>query len=137
MNGFIWYFNMSELIYIDTNVWLDYFFNRDSGILSPAEISFELFKRSVSCEFYIVISSPLIFELEKYIDENKLKAHLEWLEPKLIRINLTLLEEKEAKKLPIHYPDCVHLFISQKYSAKLVSNDKELQKLGAISSHIL
>ena len=106
---------MSELIYVDTNVWLDYLMNRNQGILSPA----------------------LLFEIEKYVTKEQVEELLIWLEPKLLSINSNITELKSAKKLPIHYPDCIHLFLSKKYDAILVSNDRELQELGAISSHTL
>jgi hypothetical protein len=59
---------MSVLIYLDTNVWLDYFLDRSSGLLSPSEIALHILKRSIFCEFQILISDILTVELEKYVE---------------------------------------------------------------------
>lgn len=87
---------MSKLIYIDTNVWLDYFLKRDGGFLSPCEVAFQIFSRSVSCEFRILISDALVYELEKYVDMKKISECMKWLEPKLCFVKLSDFEFGEA-----------------------------------------
>lgn len=128
---------MSELIYIDTNVWLDYFFHRDKGLLSPCEISFRILSRSVLCEFRIILSDVLLFELEKFVPKDKLQQILFWLQPKLVLISTTTQDKKDSLKLAIHYPDSLHIILARKHYAILVSNDEQMRTFGAISSQDL
>jgi predicted nucleic acid-binding protein len=128
---------MSKLIDIDTNVWLDYFLHRDKGMLSPADISLAILKRSISCEFRIVISDILLIELESYVDQKNLREVLGWLSPKLFVVDYSKEDLRLARKIPVHYPDCIHVYLAQKYEAKLISNDYELLSFGAILARTL
>ena len=128
---------MSELIYIDTNVYLDYFMNRTKGILSPEEITYNILKRTLDCEFQIVISDILIVELERYVRKDELATIIKWLRPKIKTTKLSRKEIETAKTINIHFPDCLHIYIARKLNATLVSNDNEMQEFGAIPSHTL
>ncbi len=83
------------------------------------------------------MSNILVVELEKYVPKDKLASILKWLRPKIKITKLTNTEIEDAKKIDIHYPDCLHIYIANKLNATLVSNDKEMQEFGAISAHIL
>ena len=128
---------MPELIYIDTNVYLDYFMNRTKGMLSPEEITYNILRRTLDCEFQIVLSDILVVEIEKYVKKDKLRSILKWLRPKIKTIKLAREEIEDAKKMNIHFPDCLHIYIANKLDATLVSNDKKMQEFGAIPSHTL
>ena len=56
---------MSEKIYVDTNVFLDYCLERKSQYRDFQDYANQLLNRTLSCEFYIVISDITLFELKK------------------------------------------------------------------------
>jgi len=55
---------MSRLIYIDTNVYLDLFEDRKDKFRSFGEVSRQLFRRALDCEFRFVISPIVLREIK-------------------------------------------------------------------------
>ena len=78
---------VSMKIYIDTNVYLDYLLERKNkygkDLSRPA---FEVFKRTVACEFNILVSNHLIQELRGIIELNDLTVLMSFLKKKIIMI---------------------------------------------------
>ena len=67
-------------IYVDTNVYLDYLLdrkNRNGKDLSRS--AFDVFKRAVACEFYIILSYHLLNELHAHIKESDTRMLLKFL----------------------------------------------------------
>jgi len=54
----------SEPIYIDTNVYIDHFQNRVDKLRPLGEFAFNSIRKSVECEYRIIISSVVLDELE-------------------------------------------------------------------------
>ena len=125
------------IIYLDTNIWLDYFLQRESKYISNKDVALNIFQRAVSCEFQIIMTDILLEEITKYVDLKKTKNITNWISHKLIFVTTTTQDEDKARKIPIHFPDNLHFILAKKEKATLVSNDKEMQKLGAISSQVL
>ncbi len=86
-------------IYVDTNVYLDYLLKRKNkygkDLSKPA---FNIFKRTVSCEFYISVSDHLVQELRGIIDLNDLTMLMTFLKKKIIKIH----DEKQGKGDEFH-----------------------------------
>jgi len=55
---------MAPLIYIDTNIYLDYLFERKDRIRPLNEFAFLLLQKSISCKYTIIVSSLLTEELQ-------------------------------------------------------------------------
>lgn len=53
-----------ELIYIDTNCYMDYFENRRDNLRPLGDFAYNLLRKSIECEYKIIISSLVIDELE-------------------------------------------------------------------------
>lgn len=129
---------MSKLIYIDTNVYLDYFYDRRDKLKPLGEFAFELLSKSVSCMYKIIVSDITIFELNKKLPKNKVTELMNWLSLKTIYVNATKKDKDYARKYhEIHYPDSLHIILAKKNNSTLVSHDKEMQELGAISAQDL
>ena len=116
---------MPKLIYLDSNIYLDYYLQANSF---RKDVAFDILRRVVLCEFRIAISEPLLFELEKKIKGKDLKEILFWLNPKTEFIRLGKDDIKVSRKYKIHFPDNLHLHLAKKHKVILVSNDKELQE---------
>lgn len=52
------------LLYIDTNIYLDYFEARNDYMRPLGEFAFQVFQRTLSCEFTVILSSLVLDELE-------------------------------------------------------------------------
>lgn len=104
-------------IYVDTNVYLDYLLkraNKNGEDLSKS--AFEVFKRAVSCEFYIVWSYHLLQELHANIKESDTLMLLAFLKKKLI----------VAEDEPGYRGDEKHAVLAEKAGAELiVTRDKK------------
>jgi predicted nucleic acid-binding protein len=117
---------MSKLIYLDTNIFLDYALGTDD-IRPLDEFAKQIFIRAINCEFKILISDLLIYELSKYLRDYK-----GLFKPFQIKDKLEYSKEKysdkiNAKKIKLHYPDNVHLYLAQKFKCDFfVTNDKEI-----------
>ena len=109
-------------IYLDTNIWLDYVFNRGTLSFQSGLISHQILKRVVGCEFYIVISDVVKKELDKHMnDPTKL---FDILSPKCIFVQTSQADIEKAKNVAIHYPDTVHLAIAEREQCDyFVTND--------------
>ena len=55
------------LVYVDTNIYLDYFQNRQDRLRPLGEFVFQFFRRSLKCEFEIVVSDFVLEELHKKV----------------------------------------------------------------------
>jgi rRNA-processing protein FCF1 len=68
---------MNELIYLDTNIYLDYLESREDRLRPLGEFAFRLLQRTLKCEFKIVISDVVNKELDRNIEADKIKGILD------------------------------------------------------------
>lgn len=132
----------NELIYLDTNIYMDYFLMRDNGLRPLSDFAFELIRRAIGCEFKIVISDLVIIELEENIPKDKIQSFFIDLkkENKLVTFNKTRETEKKAREISrqynISFNDALHYILSlETRSACLVTRDNHL--LGLPQKNIL
>lgn len=102
------------LLYVDTCVWIDFVRSRDSA-------AYNLFMRAAKCEFSLVISTLVLFELHKhdalqqpFIDMLQ-KAEKLSIEP--------ILEEDRRSGLASHEADSVHAAVALRKGAILVTDN--------------
>lgn len=125
---------MSKLIYIDTNVYLDLFLNRQSKYLSYADISQSIFNRSVSCEFYILISDLVIYELRKKVEKKDLDDFFHSLSYKLRFTEV--IKSDYASKFKIHSPDNAHISCAIRNNCDaIITNDKDFFEIKEIPTY--
>jgi len=129
---------MSQLIYLDTNVYLDYLYDRTSKYIPYGDFAHQLFEKSLSCQYLIVISDLVVDELNKYLSRKQVIDLIKYLRPKLKFTNVTSKDKMTSKTMNLHYPDSLHVAIANHHNAILVSHDKEMQLIGgAISAQDL
>jgi len=104
------------LIYIDTNIYMDYLLGRDRF----SELAFRIFCRSIDCEFHILISSKVLEELYGNIEFDKTKMLLSLLKPKLKIVTTEKDDEIRAKKISSHYQDALHALTANRFGADLL-----------------
>lgn len=135
---------MSRLIYIDTNVYVDYFENRSYGLRPASEFAFIIIQRAISCEFNIVISTLLVKELEKRISQDEINRLFSQLREfnKIIDAKITYEVKKLAEELTrsgkIHYADAIHYALAFHAKAEaIITNDRAFRNLSNSKLEIL
>jgi predicted nucleic acid-binding protein len=124
-------------LYLDTNIYLDYWGDRKDNLRPLGEFAHILIQRAISCEFVICYSNLVFFELCKYCNlpeevvfeevfghlaqAGKLRFITYTYEPEATR----LAQERKLSK-----PDAIHAVIAEKCNAILVSRDNHLLTLG-------
>ncbi len=53
--------------FVDTNIFIDYYFNRGNSIIPFGEFTFQFFKNAVECKHFILICPQIIKELCKVL----------------------------------------------------------------------
>ena len=128
---------MTVLIYLDSNIYIDYLENRSDGLRPLGDFAFNVLKRAFNCEFSIVLSSLVVEELannnvEKYAQN--LIMHLSELN-KLVRVESTKEELKLARKIcrerATCFNDTLHAIIANRANAEffVTRNIKDFVKL--------
>ena len=117
---------MSKLIYLDTNIWLDYIQERKGKYLDLQDFACRILNRTLSCEFNILVSDIVLFELRKVCST----TFLHDFKKKLVFCRTQECHKQLARSIDIHYPDNVHVAIAiTQNCAMIVSNDLEMQSL--------
>jgi hypothetical protein len=128
------------LVYLDTCIYLDYWERRTDNLRPLDEFAFQVLKRTVECEFEIVISDLVLAELEKYLAFDSIKAILDPLE-KLKKIRLVKQSKKDLEKVSnlyyktkIHKSDILHAIQAKKAGAVylVTRNIEHFSKIGLI-----
>ncbi len=124
------------LIYLDTNIYLDWLEGRTDRLRPLGEFAFSIIKRAISCEFEIVVSDFVISELSKFVNEKEIMGSLDILKrhDKLMFIKENPGDFKEAKELSakygIHWQDALHAVLAKEAGAEvIVTRDNHLSCL--------
>lgn len=106
----------SKRIYLDTNIYLDYCEKRSDRIRPLNEFAYLIFKRSLECEFEIVISNFVLEEINKNL-KNKTVFQILFTDLKKKKKLIYTEEKKEeyfkAKKHK-NWPDALHAIIAKR-----------------------
>ncbi len=107
---------MSTRVYVDTNVYLDYFEGRTDGIRPLGEFAYSFFRRALGCEFEIVISDLVIRELKKHEAPNKLHGLLlhDLKSAKKLIAAKSLPEERASARTDCNPGDMIHALIAKR-----------------------
>lgn len=107
---------MSTLIYLDTNIYLDFLLAGRPK--SFAEDAFQVFQRTLHCEFSIILSKKIKTELYPNIQGKESALLFSMLKPKLHIVPVTKADEEEAKNIDaIDTADALHALLAKKYGA--------------------
>lgn len=113
---------MSTRIYVDANIYLDYFEERSNGMRPLSEFAFKVFKRALECEFEIVLSNIVMNEINKHCrTSSRFDVLFEELlkKQKIIRANATTEDETQSKKHKEHN-DMLHYLLAEKTGCKFI-----------------
>jgi predicted nucleic acid-binding protein len=110
---------MSELIYIDTNVWISLFKEEKDKLHPISAFSFELFRKSLNCDYNLLISNWLLNEIRGlgYLPEANELLNQFIIKKKINKVYFTNEDIKFAKK-HFHWRDRLHEILAKKGNAK-------------------
>lgn len=128
---------MSQLIYLDTNIYMDYFDGRVDNLRPLGEFAFQLLKRTFECEFKIAISPIVVDELVHNAKKEKIEELMKDLNErnKLIKIKVSEIDRYLARKVskerstPLY--DTIHAVIANRCKAEylITRNMKDFENL--------
>lgn len=123
-------------IYLDANVYLDYWEDRKDNLRPIGEFAYSLMRRALNCEFVICYSDLVFFEVSKSCSIPKEEVFEQMFRPleqmgKLRLITYTYEPEATqlAKEKKLSKPDAIHAVLAEKCNAILVSRDNHLLNL--------
>lgn len=127
---------MGTRIYIDTNVFLDYFHGRSDNIRPLSYFAYNVFRRALDCEFYIVISD---FSLKEFRNTGLKDTDVDsLLEPFFSSGKMSVVgctkEDKDiayriSKERGLPLGDCLHSVIALRQKCLVVTRDKHFDNL--------
>lgn len=115
-------------VYVDTNIFLDYLFDRMVGLIPGGYFAERLFEAIVDCRYSLVISELTIKELE--VHSKLAKASIEELLERfktIEKLDVVGIDAKiisEAKNIRMPLPDAIHAVAARRQKAILVTRDK-------------
>lgn len=109
------------LIYIDTNVWLDYFYDRKDRLRPLGSFAFELLRKAVMCQYTVIISDWVIAEVEGQGCGEEMKKASKWLNEskKLLFVHVDEDMRLRARKKS-HWQDELHALLAEKANASFL-----------------
>ena len=123
-------------LYLDANVYLDYWEDRRDNIRPLGEFAFNLIRRAINCEFVICYSDFLLFEVCKSCNLPKEEIFEQIFRPienagKLRHIMYTYENEAKiiSKENGMHRTDAIHIAIAEKCNAILITRDNQILDL--------
>ncbi|MFA6268697.1 MAG: PIN domain-containing protein [archaeon] len=107
---------MSRRVLVDTNIFLDNLLNRKSSYVPIGEFAFQFFKRTLECEFFVVMCIESFNELKSVL---KISEGEMWVE--------VLSSLKDKNKIEIVKPS-----LEQKSKASRLSKEKGVSYVDAL-----
>ncbi len=125
---------MNAKIYIDSNIWLDFWLDRILNLLPAGHYAKNLLDRVISCEFTIILSDFIFKELETNIKidvSERMNAFktINKLTVTDVTKQIFFDAKKLAKERSIPISDAVHALMARQEGAILVSRDKHFKEV--------
>jgi predicted nucleic acid-binding protein len=125
-------------VLVDSNIFLDLYFNRNDGIKPLGEFAFNFFKETISCKYSIILINAVLHELKEKleIDEEKLFETILKELKNANKIEVIVPEKNElnearkiSKEENVPKTDCLLAVMSKKLNAPIISRDFHLREL--------
>lgn len=104
-------------IYVDSNVYLDFLLKRRK---QHSDAAYSIFRRTISCEFTIVVSDHILYELRKHIKPEDAGLLFNLLQKKIEKVITEENDMVEARGISTHYEDALHIVLAKKSGANLI-----------------
>lgn len=134
-----------QKILLDTNIYLDFYLDRKDGIKPLGEFAFNLIKRTISCEFEIILLKEIFFELKTVLgikDANLENIIFNELRRKNKIANICSNEKQEkdclllSNQFNIPKTDALIAIMARDEKALIISRDKHFDLLKHIANYV-
>lgn len=124
-------------IFVDTHIFVDYFLDRSDNIKPLGEFIFQLVRRTISCEFYMLVSDGVIKELKNILNKKEdelteliFKELISAGKIQFIKASENQTKEAEllAERRKIPKSDALFAILARDNAAILVSRDRHHQE---------
>ncbi len=121
---------MTEKIYLDTNIYLDYFENRHDNIRPLGEWALKLINIIIENKEFILYSNLIVKELEIKYSKEEINKIFEIIYKRnlLLKVAISSSQVKEAaiscKKRKVAFGDALHAILARDNKAVMVTRDK-------------
>lgn len=122
---------MMDLIYIDTNIYLNLFQGESGRWHNFADLAVHLFNRVKNGEYTLVISDWVIQEFSKKRDAREIQKVIDDIpQSQIIHVKTTSQDKQKAREISsVNYPDALHVVLAMKSNAiYLVTRDADYQE---------
>ncbi len=122
---------MNEIVYLDTNIWLDLYYQRNDRV----EIAEKLFMHIIEHEVLVIYSDLLLDELKhQYLSKTEISTLISQVPVLLKRkAHIYSFQNIEARNLlrlrKLPFADCLHAIIARDNQAVMITRDHDFQKL--------
>ena len=131
---------MTEKIYLDTNIYLDYFENRHDNIRPLGFFAYNLIRRCIEGKFKIVVSDWIVEEFGKIGDPRKIDDLIKTLKKQgsLILVKSNSQDLSKSRKYK-NKPDALHALLAIKACADyfVIRNTKDFLDFQNLISIVL
>ena len=130
---------MQKKYYLDTNIWRDYFENREDNLRPLGEWAFELLRKAKINHTLILYSQAVVSELKICYSLEQIKDIFKIIssERLLIEVKIGQKQVKEArnisKRRKLPFTDVLHAILARDNRAVIVTRDKHFQILTDIT----
>ncbi|MCX6804002.1 MAG: type II toxin-antitoxin system VapC family toxin [Candidatus Diapherotrites archaeon] len=131
----------SQKVLVYTNIFLDYYFDRKSGLLPIGEFAFNFIKDTLSCKYEIIYCEVVLRKLKKNIwnfsdFELTVLSNLRD-KNKLVWVNITNADADKAKMMSLErnipFNDALIALLAKREGATVVTRDNHFfENLGDI-----
>ena len=136
---------MEQLIYIDTNVWIDFWEDRRDNIRPLGEFAFQLLKKAYECKYRIIVSGLVIDELDLFYSKETIIEIMKNLrasgkyQPLKVLEQDRLQAEETAKEVGTSYNDARHAILANRANADylVTRNLKDFERLFDLNKTVL
>lgn len=130
--------------YVDTNIWLDYAFERKDNIRPLGELAFQFLKKCRKNRWQVLYSDLVLKELRKQLTKEEIEERCFRIISEaslLVKVEKSITQAEEAvtlsKKDAVPGPDAMHAILARDNKAVLISRDFHFKRLSRIVSAFL
>jgi predicted nucleic acid-binding protein len=114
--------------YLDTNIWLDYFENRSSGLIPLGEFAFNFLKKSTESNSELFYSDLVLKELYNTCGKKEIDLKMGFF-GKTIKFTSFCKEDylfakRISSSYKIHFADAIHVAIAPRNNLIIITRDK-------------
>jgi predicted nucleic acid-binding protein len=107
-----------DKVYCDTNIFLDYFYNRKDRLRPLGDFAFAFFSKGWNCRFHLIVSDWLMKELRNHLDQSQVEDILNHFKDKKKLIFVKMQDNDIMESKGYENPDdALHAILAKKASA--------------------